>query len=232
MAPPPFNPPLTLTTPTHTLILSESTPADIPSFCTIYYTAYADNPMLHAAYATAPPAASIAADIARWQLDWPRPGRHVYKAVDAATGEIVAVAKWVFPHNPTPPPAALAKVGFPEGVNLAMAGAFFGKMAEMRGKWVVLEDMYEIAVLSVLPAYQRLGIGQALLASVLKLADEEGRKVFVAATPEGASLYRKFGWVECDERLRFDLPEFNAGDGILESTLILMREPGAGGLGM
>lgn len=58
-------------------------------------------------------------------------------------------------------------------------------------------------VLSVLPAYQHLGIGQAMLAAVLKLADEEERKVFVAATPEGASLYGKFGWVECDERLSF-----------------------------
>lgn len=81
----------------------------------------------------------------------------------------------------------------------------------------------------MLPAYQRLGIGQAMLASVLKLADEEGRRVFVMGTPEGASLYRKFGWMECDERLRFDLLEFKAGEGILESTLILMREPGAEG---
>lgn len=71
-----------------------------------------------------------------------------------------------------------------------------------------------------------------MLASVLKLADEEGRRVFVMGTPEGASLYQKFGWVECDERLRFDLPEFKAGEGILESTLILMRELGAEGQGM
>ena len=87
-------------------------------------------------------------------------------------------------------------------------------------------------VLPVLPAYQHLGIRQAMLAAVLKMADEEERKVFVAATPEGASLYGKFGWVECDERLRFYLPEFKAGEGVLESTLIMMREPGAGGPGM
>lgn len=86
MTPPPFNPPITLTTPSHTLILSEGAPGDIPSFCTVYYKAYATNPMLHAAYATASPAASIAADIARWELDLPLPGRQVYKAVDAATG--------------------------------------------------------------------------------------------------------------------------------------------------
>lgn len=90
----------------------------------------------------------------------------------------------------------------------------------------------EMNVLAILPAYQRLGIGQAMLATVLKLADEEGRRVFVEATPEGASLYRKFGWVECDERLRFDLAEFKAGEGVLETTLFLMREPGAGAPGM
>lgn len=82
----PFNVTLTLTTPSHTLLLSEATPADIPSLCTVYYNAYATNPMLRATYGTASPTASIAADVKRWELDWPRPGRHVYKAVDAATG--------------------------------------------------------------------------------------------------------------------------------------------------
>lgn len=87
-------------------------------------------------------------------------------------------------------------------------------------------------VLAILPEYQRLGIGQAMLATVLKQADEVGRKVYIEATPEGASLYRKFGWVECDDRLRFDLVQFDAGEGVLETTLFLMREPGAGGPGM
>ncbi|OBT84034.1 hypothetical protein VE02_07101 [Pseudogymnoascus sp. 03VT05] len=239
MAHSPFIPPLTITTPSHTLILSEATPAEIPSFCTICYDAYATDPMLHATYGTASPAAIIASNIKRWELDWPRPGRHVYKAVDAATGEIVAVAKWVFPHTPTPPPAALAKVGFPEGVNMALLGAFFARSLEKRERWMEWEDMYraslftfEMNLLAVLPAYQRLGIGQAMLASVLKLADEEGRRVFVEATPEGARLYRKFGWVECDERLRFYLAEFKVGEGMLETTLFLMREPGAGRPGM
>ncbi|KFZ23953.1 hypothetical protein V502_01577 [Pseudogymnoascus sp. VKM F-4520 (FW-2644)] len=91
----PFNTPLTLTTPSHTLILSKATPADIPSLCTVYYDAYVDNPMLHAAYATAPRVVSIAADVERWKLDWPRPGRHAYKAVDAATGYYTTP-----PHSP------------------------------------------------------------------------------------------------------------------------------------
>ena len=86
MAPTPFNPPLALTTPSHALILSEAAPADIPSFCTIFYNAHAANPMLSATYGTTPAAVIIAADIERWELDWPRPGRHFYKAVDAATG--------------------------------------------------------------------------------------------------------------------------------------------------
>lgn len=36
----------------------------------------------------------------------------------------------------------LAKLGFPEGVNIALAGAFFGKLFEMREKWLELADMY------------------------------------------------------------------------------------------
>ena len=48
----------------------------------------------------------------------------------------------MFPHTPTPPPAALAKLGFPEGVNMALVGAFFGRLVEMREKWMVWGDMY------------------------------------------------------------------------------------------
>lgn len=84
-------------------------------------------------------------------------------------------------------------------------------------------------VLAILPEYQRLGIRQAMLATVLKQADEVGRKVFIEATPEGASLYQKFGWVECDDRLRFDLVQFDAGEGVLETTLFLMRVQGGRG---
>ncbi|KFY47038.1 hypothetical protein V494_00213 [Pseudogymnoascus sp. VKM F-4513 (FW-928)] len=232
MSPSPFNPPITLTTPSHTIIISDATPADIPSFSAISYDTYVTNPMLDACYGTATRDACIASNIERWKLDWPRPGRHVYKAVDAATGEIVGVAKWVFPHTPTPPPEALAKVGFPEGVNTAILGAFFGMSLERRERWMKWEDMYQMNVLAVAPAYQRLGIGFALLAPVLKLADAEGRKAWVEATPEGAGLYTKFGWVECDERLKFDLAEFNAGEGVLETTWFLVREPGAGGPGL
>lgn len=68
------------------------------------------------------------------------------------------------------------------------------------------------------------------MAPVLKLADDEGRRAFVEATHEGVRLYRKFGWTECDERLRFDLAEFKAGEGVLETTLFLMRDP-CGGAG-
>lgn len=81
-----FNPPITLTTPSHSLMLSEATPADIPAFCSIFYTAHESNPFLKAIYGTAPRDVNIAADIARWKIDWPRPGRRFYKAIDAATG--------------------------------------------------------------------------------------------------------------------------------------------------
>lgn len=48
----------------------------------------------------------------------------------------------MFTHTPTPPPAALAKLGFPEGVNMALMGAFFGRLVEMREKWMEWGDMY------------------------------------------------------------------------------------------
>lgn len=81
-------------------------------------------------------------------------------------------------------------------------------------------------VLAILTEYQRLGTGQAMLATVLKQADEMGKRRFSRRRQTG--LYRKFGWVECVDRFRFDLAQFDAGEGPLETTLLLMREPGAG----
>jgi hypothetical protein len=74
-------------------------------------------------------------------LGTPLPGECQYEA--NRNSEIVAVAKWVFPHTPTPPPAAAAQLGMPEGVNEAPAGAFYGELLKKREKWVIKwEDMY------------------------------------------------------------------------------------------
>lgn len=81
-------------------------------------------------------------------------------------------------------------------------------------------------ILAVVPAYQRLGLGAALLAPVLKIADKEGRKTFIEASQAGEKLYRRLGWEETGDTISLDFTEYGAEGKV--DILLMMREPGAG----
>ena len=92
--------------------------------------------------------------------------------------------------------------------------------------------MYFMNILAVRGHYQRLGLGRQLLAPVLKMADEEGKKAYIEASAAGKSLYEKFGW-----RRIHDLDVDLSGVQGLENhgvhrTVLMIREPGTGGLGL
>jgi len=87
-------------------------------------------------------------------------------------------------------------------------------------------------ILAVHPDYQRLGLGAALLAPVLARADAEGRRAYIEASAKGVGLYRKFGWRECDE-ISVDLGRFEGFEGVgVVRSVLMMREPGAGAVGV
>ena len=46
------------------------------------------------------------------------------------------------------------------------------------------------------PAYQKRGIGQALIEWGKTTADKEGRKICLVSTPQARKFYEKGGWVE------------------------------------
>lgn len=60
--------------------------------------------------------------------------------------------------------------------------AFFEALFSSREKNWKKEDMYLMNILAVRHSYQRLGLGRQLLASGLKLADEEGRRCYIEAS--------------------------------------------------
>lgn len=62
-------------------------------------------------------------------------------------------------------------------------------------------------MIQVDPAYQRQGLGSMLMKNVLELADAEGRKVHLEATPEGYALYRQLGFRDI-EVLTLDLSKW------------------------
>ncbi len=87
-------------------------------------------------------------------------------------------------------------------------------------------------IIGVRPEYQRLGLGAALLAPVLRQADQEGRKTYIEASAKGLGLYKKFGWKEV-ETLECDLTKCKGfEEKPVHKTVFMVREPGAGGPGL
>ena len=92
--------------------------------------------------------------------------------------------------------------------------------------------MYLMNMLGVRQEYQRLGLGRQLLASVLKLADKEGRKAYIEASASGKVLYEKFGWKRIDD-MDVDLSKCPGYEkDFVHRTVLMIREPGSGGPGL
>jgi len=61
--------------------------------------------------------------------------------------------------------------------------------------------------IAISPDYQRRGIGSKLVSYGVTKADEAGIPIFLTASPLGAKLYPKFGFLEL-ERLEVNVEEF------------------------
>ena len=84
-------------------------------------------------------------------------------------------------------------------------------------EWVLV-----LRALCTLPRYQGKGCGSALLRWGLEKIAADGRRVFLEATPQGHSLYAKFGWKDVDEMV-FDLNAFGF-NGHVQKIICMMRD--------
>ncbi|KFY03651.1 hypothetical protein O988_01325 [Pseudogymnoascus sp. VKM F-3808] len=226
-------PPQTFKAGEYTFTISEGTAEDIPDFIDAFDAAFADNLLFRTMSGTADPAALRKKDLAFWKSQWTMSGRRHFKVVDEGTGKIAAISRWWFPHTLTEEEVAKAEEAKngPQpapvpGANNEAEKEFVTQLVDYRNKWVKNDEMYMMNILAVVPAYQRLGLGAALLVPVLKMADKEGKKTFIEASKAGEKLYRRLGWVETGDTISIDFTEFG-GEGRVD-VLLMMREPGAG----
>ncbi|ELR09848.1 hypothetical protein VC83_06506 [Pseudogymnoascus destructans] len=226
-------PPQTLKIGEYTFTISEGKDEDIPGFVEAFDAAFADNLLFSTMSGTVDRAVLREKDIAFWKGQWTMSGRRHFKVVDEATGKIAAVTRWWFPHTLTSEEVAKAEAAKngpqPEpvpGTNVGVTEEFVKQLNDYRDKWVTNDDMYMMNILAVVPAYQRLGLGKALLVPVLKMADKEGKKTYIEASEAGEKLYRRLGWVKTGDTLSLDFTKYGA-EGRVDLQL-MMREPGAG----
>lgn len=86
------------------------------------------------------------------------------------------------------------------------------------------DTLLELSVLVVSPNYQRRGIGTMLLEDGLRGADEAGLQAILGASPDGISLYRRYGFVDF-EVMDFKLWEYEGGDGMGIARHVIMHRP-------
>ncbi|KUJ20317.1 acyl-CoA N-acyltransferase [Mollisia scopiformis] len=223
-----------------TFTLSECTKEDVPAMIQVYLSSFASDYFGQFVF----PKATISDEERhRWltyrftTLFTKREVRS-FKITENSTGKMAAFLRWTFPivlteeeqlerkkekaekervmketgHDPT----------WPRGANLALTEEKFGGLERMMDKYVDKKEMYVANLLGTDPAYQRKGLASRLLKHVLDMADREGRKVYIEATPAGHPVYLKLGFKDVDI-VKVDLSRWGGKE--IGTNRIMIRDP-------
>ena len=133
---------------------------------------------------------------------------------DCWCGRIVAMAK--YNHFTTAAEQVSRKDTtervWPEGTNILLVNAFWGRILEVRRKWGPrLGAHVGLDLLATSPEYMGKGAGGMLVRKVADVCDAEELPGFLEGSPEGLRVYEKGGWRDTGERVRVDLGRFEGG---------------------
>ncbi|KAI1762608.1 acyl-CoA N-acyltransferase [Hypoxylon sp. FL1150] len=126
----------------------------------------------------------------------------------------------------TSAPAEAPGADYPEGSKPELCKIFFDALKDMSEKHNA-KTMLGLSLLCTSPKYHRRGAGKALMLPMLALADAQGLKTYLEATPTGKPIYEKLGFREVDE-ITFDLDKLLGGDNGIYKISIMVREPRSG----
>jgi len=134
--------------------LSPCTPADVPSMMSIYSLAFSHDHLSSYTFPPSIPTSTKEAWLAtRFLRTFSQPNIRNFKIVETSTGQMVAWARWGFPHVFTVDELAekerqrkeVEEEGeWPEGANLEVCAAKFGGLETKRDKWIEEAETYSI----------------------------------------------------------------------------------------
>ncbi|KAF8867113.1 hypothetical protein BDZ45DRAFT_609269 [Acephala macrosclerotiorum] len=223
-----------------TFALSECAVSDVPSMVEVYLGAFSTDYFGQFVF----PRPQIPdSEMHRWLTTrftslFSKREIHTFKITDNETGKMAAFLRWTFPHELTEEERrereeekrekerVKAETGhdptWPKGANLEICGEKFGGLDRLQEKYVNKKETYVANLLGTHPAYQRKGLASKLLKHVLDMADREGRKVYIEATPAGHPVYLKLGFRDIDV-VAVDLTRWG-GDRV-GTNVIMERDP-------
>lgn len=180
------------------LIVLPATANDIPILNDIWFSAFKEDQGMMHIFPDKP-------SVRRWMTDWhnldfaTKPFQYYLKVVDLATKSeqgkalIIAYAKWdtSLPNERGPrfPPWA---VETPSGE----ASQVFDMLERNRDRVMGNSKHYYLDMLCTHPDFRNRGAGSMLVEWGCSLADKDGVPAYVDASKSGASLYKRFGFVD------------------------------------
>ncbi|KAK2811687.1 hypothetical protein FQN50_002033 [Emmonsiellopsis sp. PD_5] len=144
----------------------------------------------------------------RETLEKKDPTVHYVKVV--IDGKIVGYGHWhmYFDAEGKKKPEEEEKRNWPPGSNVELCDTFFAEVEKLRNTMFGVRHAF-LGGIATHPAYQRLGVGSAIVKYGTDIADEANAPCWLEASPEGYGLYKKFGF-EDKMQFTFDLKKYGA----------------------
>ncbi|KAI9934305.1 hypothetical protein ASPWEDRAFT_38161 [Aspergillus wentii DTO 134E9] len=149
--------------------------------------------------------------------------------LDDGGGEIVAYITWVTPlkhlvldSNQTGENVQQQHVSGglapPPGTNQALSDQMRDSRNEMKARYYRAKEDYLLSLIATHPDHRNRGCGSLLLKACIEAAEKVNARIYLHASEEAYSLYRKHGWNEVD---RFVL---NVGDDLDATMFAMIRD--------
>lgn len=176
------------------LLLRSARIEDIPLLCDVFFSAFAGDLIMASCFPDVPSVRDFWID--GLQKDIPDPSCHVMCIYDTELPQnsIVAYAKWEACTKGTMQTGPLC----PNGGDQQIAETFFPLLRKRKFEVMAGQNYWYLACLCCSPAHQGRGAGGMLLRYGLELADNEGKQIYLEASPPGVPVYQKYGFSEVD----------------------------------
>lgn len=182
--------------PSPTLRLRPGGPADVQDMCETVLDAFSGNIIGRTFFPrTSASARRFWLDALAEEVHDPNARFVVVEDTVVSPPALVAFAKWNIPLAPGTPQPPLPEC-WPADGDPALAGIFFGKLADMHEEIMADRPHWYLELMMTRRVYQGQGAGRMLMGWGVERADGEGVECYLDATPEGKHLYERFGFKE------------------------------------
>lgn len=180
--------------PSPTLRLRPGGPADVQEMCETVLDAFSGNIIGRTFFPrTSASARRFWLDSLAEEIHDPNARFVVVEDTVASPPVLVAFAKWNAPLAPGTPQPPLPEC-WPADGDPALAGVFFGKLADMHEEIMGDRPHWYLELIVTRGMYQGQGAGRMLVGWGVEKANEEGLECYLDATPEGKQLYERLGF--------------------------------------